>query len=88
MHHSSGVDTPFVSRIVQKSRRGGRQPRYSSSSPTCVHSQVSFQSLFEEFSNGPLAVDDANAKYDFSPANVDRAVFLFSKKTGANKQRA
>jgi len=53
-----------------------------------VHWQVSFQSLFEEFSNGPLAVDDANAKYDFSPANVDRAVFLFSKKTGANKQRA
>jgi hypothetical protein len=65
-----------------------REPRYSSSSPTCVHWQVSFQSLFEEFSNGPLAVDDANAKYDFSPANVDRAVFLFSKKTGANKQRA
>jgi hypothetical protein len=27
-------------------------------------------------------------KHEFSPANVDRAVLLFSKKTGANKQRA
>jgi hypothetical protein len=27
-------------------------------------------------------------KHDFSPANVDRAVLLFSEKTGANNQRA
>jgi len=30
-----------------------------------------FQSCFEELSNVPLAVDDANARHDFSPADVD-----------------
>jgi hypothetical protein len=33
-----------------------------------------FQSLFEEISTVPLAVDDANARHDFSPANVDGVV--------------
>jgi hypothetical protein len=70
---------------VQKSRRHARQSRDNEVGRLSIEHRTQFadpralaggeaeffQSRFEELSNVPLAVDDANARHDFSPANVD-----------------
>jgi hypothetical protein len=70
---------------VQKSRRHARQPRDNEVGRLSIEHRTQFadpralaggeaeffQSRFEELSNVPLAVDDANARHDFSPANID-----------------
>src|SRR6202163_3254242 len=63
---------PFAARIVQKSRRHGRQARENAVGFADLRARAGgearfFQSLFEEISTVPLAVNDA--RHDFSPAN-------------------
>jgi hypothetical protein len=75
----------FASLIVQKSRRHARQPRGNEVGRRSIEHRTqfadlralaggeaeSFQSRLEELSNVPLAVDDANARHNFSSAIVD-----------------
>jgi hypothetical protein len=64
---------------VQKSRRHGRQARENAVGFADLRARAGdeagfFQRLVQEFSTAPVALDDANARHDFSPANADGVV--------------